>query len=587
MEVTFNNTGNGYVEVTVLYELGIEPDLNPVYPNPVITPIRDRDSVSKFSLATNSTIIEWRVGNRSADVEDDNTIDNLDPFKLKNGQFEFNFFANEVVSLINNSTPISIPNTSEELFGILSTMFFSVAGGGGGGGDATAANQVSQIGLLTDIESDTTSSAASLSAILSEVTSLTTPTDVQLVQEVPILGSRDAFNRVKTSSPYSLFSSVFTLDRNPYLWEIKTNGTGSFSFDSNKNHIVLTTGTAAGRVISEQHGYNFYQPDRGQSIKLTGTFGTTTNGYTKIFGYFNDNNGLYVKQDSAGVIYVGLRTFTSGLTVDTDIPKSSWNINTLPSTIHGTVDFEKDQIYFFDLQYLGAGMILFGVVSAGEYINCHVFYNVNIDFSYMQTVALPIRYEIINTGSSSVSTLTQICAAVNSDGGTEPVSYPYSAANLTGTTVNATARSVLSLRCALLANGVPNRSYLKIDSIEVFKTSVQNLYYEIVYQRGFNSTTEATDTTLNETNGNTGLATWTSITNSYAEQCFSANTISGGTVISRGSLVGSSRLIKENLDKIKLSLNKNGTVSDNLHVVIRSLGGPGTAYAIINYKEYK
>lgn len=117
---------------------------------------------------------------------------------------------------------------------------------------------------------------------------------------------------------------------------------------------------------------------------------------------------------------MGVRSFTSGVAVDTNVLQANWNIDKLdgngPSRI--LINTTKTQIYFFDFEWLGAGTIRYGVFINGKPIYCHAVHNANnLSLVYMSTPNLPLRTEIINDGTGAVDSITDICSTVITEGG--------------------------------------------------------------------------------------------------------------------------------------------------------------------------
>jgi hypothetical protein len=145
-------------------------------------------------------------------------------------------------------------------------------------------------------------------------------------------------------------------------------------------------------------------------------------GLRQRIGYFNDNNGIFIEKANTAIRFVS-RSATTGTVIDTYAEQSNWNLDPLdgtgPSKI--TLDLDKAQILFTDIEWLGVGTVRCGFVINGLLIHCHSFHHANIDTDvYMKTPNLPVRYEIENISSATTaSTLKQICSSIISEGGYE------------------------------------------------------------------------------------------------------------------------------------------------------------------------
>jgi hypothetical protein len=106
--------------------------------------------------------------------------------------------------------------------------------------------------------------------------------------------------------------------------------------------------------------------------------------------------------------------------VDTLIPQSEWNIDTMDGTGNSgiTLDATKTNIYVIDYEWLGVGTIRYGIFFNGIPYYVHAIHNANINtVVYMSTPNLPLRYEVTNSGTNTASSLTHICTTVITEGG--------------------------------------------------------------------------------------------------------------------------------------------------------------------------
>lgn len=379
----------------------------------------------------------------------------------------------------------------------------------------------------------------------------------------------DSFSRLRVSEPYSIFSSSLVSESGDTSFETVIVSGGSVTYNSEKSEIQFSVSSNGDRVVRQQHGYNFYQPGKSQLSILTGVFGTPTSGVVKRIGYYDDNDGLFF-QLSGTTFGVNLRTSTSGSVVDTFIPQSEWNIDTLnsgstlnPSGKH--LDVTKTNIYIIQFQWLGVGRVIFALDIDGVIQPIHELLNANNKTEvYMSSGSLPIRYELISEGGSD-STFKQICSTVISEGGQEDFGYLFSVSNeLTTRTVTAgSSQVILSVRLSNLFNGKTNRVKLEPVGVDLFTTTnTVNAYWKLILQRGY----------LGETNLG-GTPTWTPIPNSGLEYSVNGTTTIGGTVIEsgfvsstvQGGLNAPVAILK---NKNFLSLDVDGNSSDYLHLVI-------------------
>ncbi len=376
----------------------------------------------------------------------------------------------------------------------------------------------------------------------------------------------DAFSRLRISEPYNLFTSSLVNSSGDTSFENYISG-GSITYNSEKSELQFTVTNLGDRVLSEQHGYNFYQPGKSQLVFLTGVFGTPTADVIKRMGYYNDEDGLFF-QSSGATFGVTLRTSTSGSVVETFIPQSDWNLDTLtsgstlnPSGKH--LDITKTNIFIIQFQWLGVGRVIFALDIDGTIQPVHEILNANNKTEvYMSTGSLPIRYELISEGGSD-STFKKICSTVISEGGQEDFGYLHSVSNQLTTRTFSTRQSVVSVRLSTLLNDKINRIKVEPVTLDLFTTTNSvNAYWELILQRGY----------LGESNLG-GSPTWTQLENSGIEYSTNGTTTTGGTVIDSGYIsttvqagnrTGGSVLKSNDF----LSLNISGDTSDYLHLVI-------------------
>lgn len=256
-----------------------------------------------------------------------------------------------------------------------------------------------------------------LDALLRQIVATTSPIPIS------IGGTNvDAFGRVRSSAPYTLFDSQNRYAKND-LWSESYSGAATApSYDANSSTVSLTVTAASGDEVVRQTYRSFsYQP--GKSLLVMNTFvmpAASANQRIRI-GYFNTQNGVFLERDGT-TVYITRRTYVSGAAVDTRVSQANWNGDVLNGTGNSgfTLDLTKAQIFWQDFEWLGVGSVRCGFIIDGQTIVAHTFQNANnLNSVYMTTAILPVRYEITNTGASSAATLKQICSTVISEGGYE------------------------------------------------------------------------------------------------------------------------------------------------------------------------
>lgn len=397
----------------------------------------------------------------------------------------------------------------------------------------------------------------------------------------PTAGAVDAFGRVRTSSPLTLFDSSHRYHDNG-LWATSTASGGTSTFDANAGLINLAVTTASGsQVIRETTKCFSYQPGKSLLVMSTFTLNPAKAGLRQRIGYFGADNGMYVELDGAtgnGLAFVE-RSSSTGSLVETRVLQSNWNIDPLngtgPSNL--TLDPTKAQILWIDIEWLGLGTVRMGFIINGKFIHCHSFHHANIITStYITTASLPLRYEITNTAATaSSSTLKQVCSTVLSEGGYElrglqqaigtTVTSPYSL------TTAGTFYPVISLRLKAAA----------LDAI-VILTALSLLGASA--NANYNWRVVAAATT-------TG-GTWTSAgTNSSVEYNLTGTATTGGRILAQGYFSSTNQstasidILKEALFKFQLERDGLTATPYELSIVLAASSATSNVHASMDWEE--
>jgi len=268
----------------------------------------------------------------------------------------------------------------------------------------------------------------------------------------------DAFGKLRVSNPFTLLDLKFPGYTGPSDFE-KNNLLICYKTTGNYNNIpnfgfTTLSGTGAGYQINQSRKYCNYQPGKSLLFLSTAviynsgpTFPTATSDYQNRVGFFDDKNGLFFEFDSKDGIGVVVRNNSS----DTKILQSNWNVDKLDGTGISSynLDFTKTQLFVIDFEWLGVGRIRFGFYIYGIIYYCHQVNNVNtLTAPYMRSPNLPIRYEIRGNNASQTTSVSmkQICSTVISEGGYNPIGYPFSISNGTsGISVNTSETPIIAL----------------------------------------------------------------------------------------------------------------------------------------------
>lgn len=233
----------------------------------------------------------------------------------------------------------------------------------------------------------------------------------------------DAFGRIRTVHPYTIFDSQHRYQENS-KWATATGVSGSTAYQINESAINLNVTTTSGDYIYRETKRVFpYQPGKSFLSMSSFAFASGKSNLRQRVGLFNSQNGIFFEQ-SGDTNYIVLRSYTSGSVSETRVPQSGWNYDKFDGTgtTQRTLNTSKTNIFWIDIEWLGVGDVRTGFVVDGRPEIAHTFHGDNVNSTtYMTTAVLPLRMEIENLNTTaSNSTAKQICATVISEGGYDP-----------------------------------------------------------------------------------------------------------------------------------------------------------------------
>ena len=142
-------------------------------------------------------------------------------------------------------------------------------------------------------------------------------TDVYGSLQTVIAGqAADAFGRVRSSNPVSLFDSQFQYDTQPLLFQTKTVG-GSVAKTSGEASLTLSTGgtTQYNFALNQTKAYFRYEPGKSQQVLMTGILGAQVSNVRTEIGYGDDSDGVFFRQDGTNGPSIVLRSSVPGVSV--------------------------------------------------------------------------------------------------------------------------------------------------------------------------------------------------------------------------------------------------------------------------------
>jgi len=390
-----------------------------------------------------------------------------------------------------------------------------------------------------------------------------------------IIGSfpTDAFGRLKTSNPFTLFDSSHRY-RDNGLWSTHILGSGSVVFNEYQGLIDLNLGDASGdEIIRETTKVFSYQPGKSLLIMNTFVMNDAREHLRQRVGYFGDENGIFLELFGYQLSFVE-RSLVTGSVTETAVSQSNWNGDKLdgtgPSGI--TLDITKAQIFWMDIEWLGLGTVRVGFVINGQFITCHSFHHANlITSTYITTASLPLRYEITNTDDvqGGGSSMKQVCSTVISEGGyqlngaQQAVGTPIQTSKTLATA--GTYYPIVSLRLKSLQN-TPASSVNRLDAIVILTAAC--IMPDISNSNGSpNLNWRLVQSAV------TSGGTWTSAgIDSAVEYNLTATSVSGGRVLGSGYMATSNQsvaavnILKEAL--FRSQLERDGTTGQTYQLVL-------------------
>jgi len=227
----------------------------------------------------------------------------------------------------------------------------------------------------------------------------------------------DAFGKLRTSGATVLGEYIFSNSYLPNQFSNTLVGGGAISWEPDRKQAIVSVGTSADDMATHtSNTYHHYLP--GSSHQFIGTFAlsdTGKAGLVRNWGLFDNKNGFMFTERN-GEFGVVVRSSATGTTVDTFVSQSDFNKDAVDGTGLSQMNFDrtKDNIYWIDVQWLGAGRVRFGTYDKGQRVIMHEYYGGNNSiYPLSQTASLPICMSIKNTsGTAGPSDIRSWCQAV-------------------------------------------------------------------------------------------------------------------------------------------------------------------------------
>ena len=307
----------------------------------------------------------------------------------------------------------------------------------------------------------------------------------------------DAFGRLRTSNPYTLFeyypnagSTNNDFDADTYLTKTENNGTIVYN-DDNTFELKTSTDDDTLDVITRQTKLPMdYQAGKSRLIYMSAIPINTTSAaaVTVRIGLFSVNvetldhppiEGHYFELSNNILKWV----YRYNDTDVSSVAQTEWNIDEFngngPSGITLDIDsMTKNVLFVIDQEWLGVGRTRVGFNIQGVNYYAHEFIP---DYAHPYTTSprLPLIYQI-STESTTEFILKQICSTCISEGGFTPLGKKLSITTgidpITINTANSTTKYILM---GLKVKSGITKTILKLLTLDITVTSSANINIEL------------------------------------------------------------------------------------------------------------
>ena len=312
--------------------------------------------------------------------------------------------------------------------------------------------------------------------------------------------NQDAFDRLRISTPDTLFELSHTIGKNHYIVDELLVGAGATSlYQSAESYVRMELGMGiTGKVVRQTYEYIPYQPGKSKLMLFTGIL-ETHGGITGIksrIGCFDGadektfapgtGNGCFFELDNK-TLYTVIRLNN----VDDRVQQSDWNFDKFdgngPSGLTLThSNFANALIFGIDQEWLGVGRVRFGFFINGTFHLGHSYNHSGIPSGnpiqapYTKTAKLPIRYELngMDTAPGTTADMTMICSTVLSEGGFDPIGLIFSQGITTGISFSTDETKPL-LAIKIREEEPYNRKTLVLKSLSIYNETTNGLQWDL------------------------------------------------------------------------------------------------------------
>lgn len=284
----------------------------------------------------------------------------------------------------------------------------------------------------------------------------------------------DAFGYAQFSQTSQIDSHVFTYGDSPEkYWDVIIGSSYITSSIVDSSLVMFIDSISGSKASRTSHQYYPYNPGEGNTLQTslrTGDEGKA--GVVRRWGLYDDLDGIFFELDET-IFKVGIRSSTSGVAVDTKVPRAEFNGDSLDdvNVSEYILEFSKYNLYWIDFQWLGVGKVRMGTFSPnGKRVTIHTFKNPNAHtVPYMKRGTLPFKMEIFNkSGSASSSEMRSVCTTIGRQ--SQIVNFPGEYETFISpvrSITEATPKVLFSAKPMVTYNGVVNRTTIIPTDLEV------------------------------------------------------------------------------------------------------------------------
>lgn len=406
----------------------------------------------------------------------------------------------------------------------------------------------------------------------------------------PILRTKDSQadytskNRIKVSDYQTTFFNTFQYNKETDVWDEFTALGGAAVHNINTNNVDMTVdGTVGSTVIRQTRNVMRYIPGRTSTLTYAIRFELPVAGIRRRIGLFDESNGFYF--EDAGVTNaqglpeynVVVRSRTTGVVLETRVPRSDWNGDRLDGTGDSgiVINSEAQHMINFDYEWYGAGQIIIGLTIAGHTHVLHTFNHANlIDLPWCSTPFLPIRLELENlTGVAGTHALYQGSNSVISEGVPDKLGIAQNiSSSITGRTLGAANVFFPILSIRMKPDAL--KSIILPRFFQVATVDNTSIFYKLV-----RSATLVGANFVDMPDPN-----------SFAQFDVSSTSYTGGVDIDSGFVVaggGGSGVRLDQDTQYQIGRNNMGTVSDTLTLAVATNSNNKSALSTLTWIEQR